>query len=63
MRSPLSPPKLIQWTAADGYVLSGRVWTPAQTPARSPAVLYLHGIQSHGGWFEWSASLLAQAGL
>jgi alpha-beta hydrolase superfamily lysophospholipase len=25
-------------------------------------VLYMHGIQSHGGWFEESASTLAQAG-
>jgi len=25
-------------------------------------ILYLHGIQSHGGWFEWSASRLAAAG-
>lgn len=28
-----------------------------------PGVLYLHGIQSHGGWYEWSASVLADAGL
>ena len=29
--------------------------------ARGPtaATIYLHGIQSHGGWYEWSASLLA----
>src|SRR5262245_32114866 len=26
------------------------------------AYLYFHGIQSHGGWFEWSASILAQDG-
>jgi alpha-beta hydrolase superfamily lysophospholipase len=25
-------------------------------------LIYFHGIQSHGGWFEWSASLLAQLG-
>ncbi|MBU0639372.1 MAG: lysophospholipase [Planctomycetes bacterium] len=24
--------------------------------------MYMHGIQSHGGWFEWSASLLARTG-
>ncbi|MEW6250388.1 MAG: alpha/beta fold hydrolase [Planctomycetota bacterium] len=25
-------------------------------------IFYLHGIQSHGGWFEWSASALAATG-
>jgi alpha-beta hydrolase superfamily lysophospholipase len=33
-------------------------------PATAPvgwACLYLHGIQSHGGWYEWSASVLADA--
>lgn len=33
-----------------------------QTPTPSP-VLYLHGIQSHGEWFEQSGSRLAEAGL
>ncbi len=33
-----------------------------ETGAGEEAVLYLHGIQSHGGWYEWSASVLAQAG-
>ncbi|MFQ5806233.1 MAG: alpha/beta hydrolase [Phycisphaerae bacterium] len=46
---------------SDGYALHGRVWRPTRRdPSR--AVIYLHGIQSHGGWFEWSASLLAQYG-
>lgn len=54
------PPTLRSWTLADGYELRGRCWLP---PTRSdPAVLYLHGIQSHGAWFEWSASLLAAEG-
>ena len=26
-------------------------------------MLYLHGIQSHGGWFEGSACYLAEKGL
>ena len=44
---------------SDGCVLHGRVWP---TRAANPAIgcLYIHGIQSHGGWFEWSASLLAE---
>jgi alpha-beta hydrolase superfamily lysophospholipase len=46
---------------SDGYVLRGRVWPPTHRNVRH-AIIYLHGIQSHGGWFEWSASLLAQHG-
>lgn len=52
-------PDYTQWTMSDGYVVRGRVWRGTT----SRAVLYLHGIQSHGGWYEWSASLLAAAGL
>ena len=48
------------WRMSDGYVLRGRIWPPRR-PASS-AFLYLHGIQSHGGWFERSASLLAETG-
>ncbi len=46
---------------SDGYAVRGRVWPPTRR-ARSHAVIYLHGIQSHGGWFAWSASLLAEHG-
>ena len=61
MRPPLSPPDLCTWSLSDGYALRGRIWQPHNSPPRL-TVLYLHGIQSHGGWFEWSASLLAEAG-
>jgi alpha-beta hydrolase superfamily lysophospholipase len=46
---------------SDGYELRGRLWPPScdRPPA---AILYLHGIQSHGGWFEWSAAQLAECG-
>jgi acylglycerol lipase len=60
MRAPLTPPELHTWNMSDGYALRGRVWRPAANTRG--AILYLHGIQSHGGWFEWSASLLAAAG-
>lgn len=60
MRLPLNPPTHTSWTMSDGYVLRGRVWRPSSPPRGR--VLYLHGIQSHGGWFEWSASLLAETG-
>ena len=60
MRRPDLPPAPNSWTLSDGYVLQGRVWRPASGAARC-AVLYLHGIQSHGAWFEWSAGRLALA--
>ena len=60
MRPPLLPSAEQTWTMDDGYVIRGRVWNPAHSPSRT--IVYLHGIQSHGGWFEWSASILAQAG-
>jgi len=46
---------------SDGYTVGGRVWQPSRgQPAH--AILHVHGIQSHGGWFEWSASQLATGG-
>ena len=44
---------------ADGYRAHCRWWEPATVRG---GVLYLHGIQSHGGWFERSASALAARG-
>jgi alpha-beta hydrolase superfamily lysophospholipase len=46
-------------TASDGYR-----WQYRHYPAEKPLarVVYLHGIQSHGGWYERSCSHLAQAG-
>ncbi len=44
---------------SDGYELRGRVW-PGR--AGGAAIIYLHGIQSHGGWYEWSGSKLAETG-
>lgn len=44
---------------ADLYETHARLWLP---PAPRGAVLYLHGIQSHGLWFETSARRLAEAG-
>lgn len=42
---------------SDGYEAFARLWLPAQ-PAGG--LLYLHGIQSHGGWFERSAERVAR---
>jgi acylglycerol lipase len=61
MRPPRNVPQLRSWTLSDGYTLHARVWPSAATPARE-VIFYLHGIQSHGGWFEWSAAQLADHG-
>jgi acylglycerol lipase len=50
---------------SDGYLAAARWWRP--TPGKKsgppiPAVLYFHGIQSHGGWYEGSGDALAGAG-
>lgn len=45
---------------SDGYELHGRSW-PSR-PDRRITYVYIHGIQSHGGWFEHSASILAEQG-
>jgi acylglycerol lipase len=44
----------------DGYSAAVR-WLLPERPRG--AVLYLHGIQSHGGWYEASARRLAERGL
>jgi acylglycerol lipase len=44
---------------ADLYEAHARLWVPQEPRG---AVLYLHGIQSHGLWFESSAQRLAEAG-
>ncbi|MCK6455925.1 MAG: lysophospholipase [Phycisphaerae bacterium] len=44
---------------SDGYEAAVRWWLP---PNRRGAVLYLHGIQSHGGWYEHGGTELAARG-
>lgn len=58
MHEPLIQPEFRTWNMSDGYPVRGRFWPARRAPA-SMGVLYLHGIQSHGGWYEWSASILA----
>ncbi len=50
--------KIINHTYTDGYAASMRCW---QETGRG-VILYIHGIQSHGLWFEKSASILASEG-
>ncbi len=60
MRPPATPPEVRRIAAPDGCLLHARFWPVARCPV---AALYLHGIQSHGGWYEHSASVLARSGL
>jgi len=50
----------IEITMPDQYACYGRYWPGAEGKG---AVLYLHGIQSHGEWFEGSCEYLAKQGL
>ena len=61
MRPPSIPPEFRAWRMSDGYELHGRFW-PSDHGKPVGGTLYLHGIQSHGGWFEWSAAQLARSG-
>ena len=54
------PFSLLEFTAKDGYVWKYRQYEPTGTP--KGAVVFLHGIQSHGGWYEFSCTKLCQAG-
>lgn len=54
------PPEPGTIRLSDGYSAHVRWWRPAFPRG---AVLFLHGIQSHGGWYEASAGRLAAAGL
>jgi alpha-beta hydrolase superfamily lysophospholipase len=62
MRTPHTPPEIRSWTMSDGYAIAGRLWPPSPDARPPAALIYVHGIQSHGGWFEWSAALLARTG-
>lgn len=61
MHPPVRSPTIREWTLSDTTVVRGRVWAP-ESGAADVGFIYLHGIQSHGGWYQWSASLLARAG-
>jgi alpha-beta hydrolase superfamily lysophospholipase len=54
------PCKLATFTASDRYVFHYYCYRPAGTPRAD--VVFLHGIQSHGGWYEHSCTQLSAAG-
>jgi acylglycerol lipase len=53
------------YPASDATPLPMRVWRPAagQGGAAPSVIIYLHGIQSHLGWYESSSRRLAAAGV
>jgi alpha-beta hydrolase superfamily lysophospholipase len=53
-------PVLAEHTAGDGYRWRYRRYQPAGPPRAE--VVCVHGIQSHGGWYEYSCGRLSRAG-
>src|SRR3954453_19715471 len=49
-------------TAVDGLPLHYRAWLPESQPA-SAALLFSHGIASHGAWFAETPAFLAERGM
>ncbi len=49
------------FTASDGYRWSYRHYQP-QGEERSARIVAIHGIQSHGGWYERSCQFLSDSG-
>jgi alpha-beta hydrolase superfamily lysophospholipase len=56
----MTPPSIEFDTARDGRRLAARVWHAAESPAAR--IVFLHGITSHGGWYEQAARHLSAAG-
>ncbi|MSR31673.1 MAG: alpha/beta fold hydrolase [Gemmataceae bacterium] len=48
------------WTAADGYIHHFQEYSP-QGPAKG-ILVFIHGIQSHAGWYESSCQWFASQG-
>lgn len=57
---PAPPPRIDFYRAANGRRLAVRVWH-ATIPPRA-RVVFLHGISSHGGWYNRCCQHLAAAG-
>jgi alpha-beta hydrolase superfamily lysophospholipase len=53
-------PTLYEFAASDGYRWHYRRFAPPAAPVGR--VVFLHGIQSHGGWYPRSCSKIAAAG-
>lgn len=57
---PMVSCEMLRLRLSDGYEGFARLWMPLRPRG---GLLYLHGIQSHGQWYEASAQCLAEAGL
>src|SRR4051812_8754318 len=56
----MTEPRAETQVASDGYSIHVAVW-PATGPPRGRIVV-LHGVQSHGGWYQSLGRTLAEAG-
>lgn len=56
----VSPPRIEFYSATGGQRLALRKWSGPERPAAR--VVFLHGITSHGGWYDQSAEFLAASG-
>jgi alpha-beta hydrolase superfamily lysophospholipase len=54
------PWTVAEHTASDGYTWRYRRYDPAGKPRAE--IVYLHGIQSHAGWYEYSCTCLRNRG-
>ncbi len=60
MNDSSSPCTIEEFKAGDGCTWRYRRYPAVGTPRAE--VVFIHGIQSHGGWYEHSSASLAQAG-
>jgi alpha-beta hydrolase superfamily lysophospholipase len=56
----MSPCSIDTFAASDGYPLRYRCYEPSCEPRAT--IVGIHGIQSHGGWYEYSCTKLCEAG-
>ncbi len=54
-------PQIRSFVASDGYPLAVTVWPASALPAKGQ-VVFIHGVQSHGGWYHRLGRTLARAG-
>jgi alpha-beta hydrolase superfamily lysophospholipase len=54
------PYRLKSYTSSDGYRCHYREYPPSGSPRGR--IVFVHGIQSHAGWYEYSCRRLSEAG-